>query len=183
MSPHPYRLAGSRTRRTRGFTRARNLPRAVARPARMHSSEAEARTGASQRIIKTDRDGMFEVLPAFRLTGILTPGCMAEYLVEGRIVRRREVEPSKAETPTRFSPTLFQNPVCVKAVDVVELALQRITENVVRLGDPFEVLFCMPVTRVDIRMKPAGQLSKSSLDLIYRGASIHLENDIKIFSA
>src|SRR5262249_1919318 len=71
----------------------------------------------------------------------------------------------------------------VKPIHVVEFTLQRITENVIGLGDPFEVLFRMAITRVDIRMEPAGQLPKSSFDFILRSGPINLENNIKIFSA
>jgi len=77
----------------------------------------------------------------------------------------------------------LQDAVGVEAIDVVELALQRITENVVSLRDPFEALFGMVIARIDIRMIPAGQFPKSALDIVHRGFSINLKNDIKIFSA
>src|SRR5437867_8964519 len=40
----------------------------------------------------------------------------------------------------------------------------------------------MPVARIDIRMIPTSQLPKGALDLIHRGRSADLENQIQIFA-
>src|SRR5947209_3126324 len=112
---------------------------------------------------------MLQILAAVRITDILAAGTAPENLVECRIRRTGEVgkiESLKAETPTRFIPRLFEDTVSVKPIDVVELSLQRITEDVVSLGDPLEAFFRMPIPRIDVRMKAARQLPKSSLDLI-----------------
>src|SRR3989475_10082136 len=70
----------------------------------------------------------------------------------------------------------------VEAIDVIEFTLQGIAENVVCVRDPLEAFFCMPVTRIDIRMIPTSQLPKSPLYLPPRSRSADLENQIQIFA-
>lgn len=110
-------------------------------------------------------------------------GNLLKDLSKFRIVGARKIESLKAEPEVRSGSTLFQDAVRVEPVNIIELALQRITEDVISLRNPLETLLCMMITRVDVRMKPAGQLPKSSFNVVVRGGSVHLENDIKIFSA
>src|SRR5438876_607001 len=86
--------------------------------------------------------------------------------------------PEPPQSPIRSRTALFQNAIRVKTIDVVELTLQGITEDVIRLRDPLEAVFRMTITRIDVRMVPAGQLSEGSFDLTHRGRSADLENDI-----
>src|SRR5438128_8126609 len=109
-------------------------------------------------------------------------GDVSKDFAEVGSARSRKIEPLKAESPVGSGAALFQNAIRIEAVEVVEFALQGITKNVVRLGDPLEALFGMTVTRIDVRVIPPGQFPKGSFDFIHRRRSADLENDVKIFS-
>ena len=182
MSLDARGLARAAAWRARQFARARRLSRAIARRARMQAGHADFRIHASNRFFKTDRNRTFDILPSLWMARpVPAANNVSEDLAEVGRARSRKIEPLEAEPPVGSRAALFQNAIRVKAVDVVEFALQGITENVVCLRDPLEALFRMTVTRVDVRVIPPGQFPKGSFDFNHRCRSADLENDVKIF--
>ena len=70
--------------------------------------------------------------------------------------------------------------VGVEAVAVVELALQRVAEDFVSFRNALEVLLCGGITRIDIRMIPASQLSKGFLDVVFGSRTDDFQDNIQI---
>ena len=73
------------------------------------------------------------------------------------------------------------NIVGVKAYLVVDLALLRIAQYVVRLRKRLELLFRRLVARIYIRMVFARQLAKRLADLVRRGEILNAQRRVIIF--
>src|SRR5215475_7507443 len=105
---------------------------------------------------------------------------MTENLAEFGIVLFAEIEALETEPPLRICDVRLQNTIGIEAVHVIELPLAGIAEDVVRLGDPLENFFRLPVTRIDVRVITAGEFAERSFDVVHRRSSSDLENDVEI---
>jgi hypothetical protein len=92
-----------------------------------------------------------------------------------------KIETLETESPGFGVPPMrFENAFGVVPVLVVKRPLQRIAENLVSLCDELEMLFRRGIPRIDVRVIPAGQLSKSFLDVVFGSRSDDFKNNIKI---
>src|SRR5215471_10279361 len=98
-----------------------------------------------ERLIKTDRDLVFEILPPFRITTLRAPAeNLAEKVAKLGSIRTAEVE--TFETEPTFGPVGRQDAIGIEPVQIIELALLRVAQDVVSFRNPLETLLCMTIS-------------------------------------
>jgi len=147
-----------------------------------HPNRSDSSPASAKRILEADRDAVLQVRPGFRLPALGTV-LWTKDIAEIQAAGTAETESLKTEAPVRLGPIAFQDPFRVKAVHIVKLALHRIAEDVVCLGDPLEALFGVMVAWIDVRVEAPGELAKSPLDIVYRRRPFDLKNEVEIVFA
>src|SRR5579863_1254655 len=71
--------------------------------------------------------------------------------------------------------------VGVIAYLIVDFSFLRVAENVVGLGERFELLLGRLVPGIDVRMIFAGELAESFADILGRSRLLHPENVVVVF--
>src|SRR5687767_7478661 len=89
----------------------------------------------TNRIIKAGQDLIRQVLTSFRFPPLhRTREKLIEDVVRRRLTSPGEIKPLESKPPGAVRGTLFEDTVRIKTIRVVELLLQRITEDFVSPG-------------------------------------------------
>jgi hypothetical protein len=109
--------------------------------------DADPGLQTTKRLVEADRDLMLQIIaPLWLATRRLTAEELAEDVAEVGRTRTRKIESLESEVPIGIRFLLFEYALGVEAINVVKLPLQRITQDFISLGNPFETIFGVAIT-------------------------------------